>query len=382
MPPVFSDSSILGSACRLISTGIAKDNCAIIADGIEMYATLKISLESIGGLPLCQQVQHEFDARILQSRPLEKHAEYKLSDDSLALILREFSYPALAAAKATGLSERLMDALASSVIRREDQHLADLFDFCRSAAKQDKLKAFNMVFDAILTRVSKDYPGRGSIGRFSPMTAISYLKKGSSSDQDHCLDASTLAVLTKHQHYLNETAEQQHTNNLPPKWLVQMSKAGLSLYPDKAIMDVIDDKLDFTIIKAMKQEGHAFDYTLLSPLLLKTGQAPLATYAHLFRDSAINATLFKALLPENSEYHCNNMAIAISRRVSMDNYSTDKQLRDKLMAAVSRMLSGNIDLANVSGKLLSAPSLPQELKDLILSNPVCREHHLCRDLGL
>lgn len=66
----------------------------------------------------------------------------------------------------------------------------------------------------------------------------------------------------------------------------------------------------------------------------------------------------------------------------MDNYSTDKQLRDKLMAAVSRMLSGNIDLANVSGKLLSAPSLPQELKDLILSNPVCREHHLCRDLGL
>lgn len=72
-----------------------------------------------------------------------------------------------------------------------------------------------------------------------------------------------------------------------------MSKAGLSLYPDKAIMDVIDDKLDFTIIKAMKQEGHAFDYTLLSPLLLKTGQAPLATYAHLFRDSAINATLLK-----------------------------------------------------------------------------------------
>lgn len=382
MPPVFSDSSILGSAFRLISAGIAKDDSAIIADGIEMHATLKTSLESIGGLPLCQLVQQEFDDRILQTRPLEKHAEYKLSDDSLAILLREFSCPALAAAKATGLSDRLMAALASSVIRRNDQHLRDLFDFCRSAAQQDKLKAFNIVFNAILARASRDYPGTGSIGDFSPMTAISYLKKGSSSDQDHSLDTTTLAILSKHQHYLNETAEQQRTHNLPPKWLMQMAKAGLTPYPDKEIMDVIDDKLDFTIIEAMKSEGHVFDYTLLSPFLLKTGQAPLATYAYLFRDSAINATLFKALLPENTEYHCNNMAIAISRRVSMDNYYTDKHLQDKLMAAVSRMLSGDFDLTNVSGKLLSTPCLPKELKDIILSNPACREHHLYQELGL
>ena len=382
MSSVFSKSSILGSACRLIGAGIAKNDSTIIADGIEMYATLKTSLESIGGLPLCQLVQHEFDARILQARPLEKHAEYKLSDYSLALVLREFCCPALTATKATGLSDQLMAALASSVIRRNDQHLADLFDFCRSVAKQDKLKAFNIVFNAILTRTSKDYPGTGSIGNYSPMSAISYLKKGASSDQDHSLDATTLAILSKHQHYLNETAEQQRTNNLPPKWLMQMAKAGLAPYPDKAIMDVIDDKLDFTLIEDLKREGHAFDYTLLSPLLLKTGQAPLATYAHLFRDSAINATLFKSLLPDNSEYHCNNMAIAISRRVNMDNYSTDKHLRDKLMAAVSRMLSGNVGLESISGKLLSTPSLPRELKDLILSNPVCREHHLYRDLGL